>query len=90
MEESREILRAVLFEVVEKQIQDGNPIATRQTFERLKRQGHTADEAKRLIAAVVAAETFGIAKHGRPYDESMFVERLQQLPDLSWSEDPNA
>ena len=89
MDESREILRATVLEVVENQIRDGNPAATRQTFERLKREGHSAAEAKRLIAGVVAAETYGIAKHKQPFDESRFVERLHQLPDMSWSNDDN-
>ena len=90
MDESREILRATFLEVVDNQIRDDSPAATRQTFERLKREGHSAAEAKRLIAGVVAAEMFEIAKHKQPFDETRFVERLHQLPDMSWSEDDDA
>ena len=90
MDESPEILRATFLEVVDKQIHDGTPAATRQTFERLQREGHSATEAKHLIAGVVAAETFAIAKHKQPFDETRFVERLHQLPDMPWSDDEDA
>jgi hypothetical protein len=76
MDDSGEILRATFLEVVENQIRNDDPAATRQTFERLKREGHSSAEAKRLIAGVVAAETFEIAKHKQPSDETRFVERL--------------
>jgi hypothetical protein len=44
----------------------------------------------RLIAAVVAAETFEISKHKKPFNEARFVQRLHQLPDMPWSEDDDA
>jgi hypothetical protein len=90
MDESREILRATFLEVVDNQIRDDNPAVTRQTFERLQREGHSAAEARRFIAGVVAAEVFEIAKHKQPFDEARFVERLHQLPDMSWSKSDGA
>ena len=90
MDESREILLATFLEVVDNQIREGNPAATRQTFERLKREGHSAAEAKHLIAGVLAAEMFVIAKHRQPFDETRFIERLHQLPDMSWGDDDEA
>ena len=87
MDEPREMLRATVLEVVDNQIRDGTPPATRQTFERLQREGHPSAEAKRLIAGVVAAEVFAIFKSKRPFDEVRFVQRLHQLPDMPWSDD---
>jgi hypothetical protein len=85
MDESREMLQATVLEVVDNQIRDGTPPATRQTFERLQREGLAPAEAKRLIAGVVAAEVFAIFKNKQPFDEARFVQRLHQLPDMPWS-----
>lgn len=87
MDESRDRLRAAFLEVVDNQIRDRTPLATRQTFERLQREGHTASEAKKLIAAIVAAAVFEVAKNKRTFDERKFVERLHQLPDMPWGDD---
>jgi hypothetical protein len=87
MDESRDLLRASFLEVVDNQLRDGKPLATRQTFERLQREGHTASEAKKLIAAIVAAEVFNMAKHKQTFDERRFVERLHQLPNMPWGDD---
>ena len=87
MDESPEILRATFLEVVNNQIRDGTPAATRQTYERLKRAGHAATEAKRMIAAVVAAERFEIVKRQQVFNEGRFVERLHQLPEMPWNDD---
>ena len=90
MDASREILRTTFLEVVDNQIRDNVPAETRQTFERLQRQGYCVGDAKRLIAGVVAAEMFEIFKTKQPFDERRFVERLHQLPDMPWSDDEDA
>jgi hypothetical protein len=90
MDKSRDKLRASFLEVVDNQIRDGTPPATRQTFERLQREGHTSDEAKDMIASIVAAEMFEIVRHKQTFNEPRFVERLQQLPDMPWSDDDDA
>jgi hypothetical protein len=87
MDESRDVLRASFLEVVDNQLRDGTPLATRQTFERLQREGLTASKAKELIAAIVAAEVFNMVKHKRTFDERRFVERSHQLPKLPWDDD---
>lgn len=89
MDESREILRATVLEVVDNQIRDGTPPATRQTFERLQNEGHPAAEAKRLIAGVVAAEVFSVFKSKQAFDEARFVQRLHQLPEMPWNDNEN-
>jgi len=51
-----------------------------ETFERLQREGHSADEAKRMVVAVVNAEEFALMKGRHSFDEARFSERLRQLP----------
>jgi len=79
---NREMLRRQMLEVVENQLRDNEPPETRATLDRLVAQGHSASEAKRLIACVVVAEMFHVMKHKQPYDTSRFVAGLRRLPEL--------
>jgi hypothetical protein len=56
-------------------------VVARQTVERLQQQGVSADEAKRLVTAVINAEEFAIMKGRHAFDEGRFIERLRQLPE---------
>jgi hypothetical protein len=87
MDKTPDRLRALFFEVVDNQIRDGNPPATRQTYERLQQAGHSPSEAKRLISCIVAAEMFEISKHKQPFNEVRFIQRLEQLPEMPWNDD---
>ncbi len=56
-------------------------LLARDRVERLQREGHSADEAKRLVTAVINAEEFALMKGRRSFHEARFKERLRQLPD---------
>ena len=75
-------LNAAFLEIVDNQLADGKPPETRQTFDRLVREGHTAQEARRLIASVVVSEIFEVMQRGKSYDEARFVAALARLPRL--------
>jgi hypothetical protein len=75
-------LQSAVLEVVENQLEGNDPPETRQTYERLLREGHSEDEAKKLIGAVVAAELFWIMKQGKPFDQDRFVKALARLPEI--------
>ncbi len=75
-------LNKAALDVVEKQIRQLNPPATKETFDRLIREGHDDDEARRLIGCVVASEIFDILKNMEPYDEIRYVAALRKLPEL--------
>ena len=69
MEIPREILRALA--------------ATRETFERLQREGYPATEAKRMIARAVDAEMLAMWKCNQSsFDEARLFQRLNQLPEM--------
>ncbi|MDX6711716.1 MAG: hypothetical protein QOH96_2732 [Blastocatellia bacterium] len=78
---SRALNKAIL-EVVDNQIRDRNPPATKETFDRLVSDGLARDEARRLIGCVVASEIFDILKHLKPYNEDRYVKALRKLPEL--------
>jgi hypothetical protein len=77
-----ERLNKAVLDVVENQIRQLNPPATKETFDRLVRLGHDQEEARRLIGCVVASEIFDILKNMEPYDETRYVAALRKLPEL--------
>jgi hypothetical protein len=82
MAKSSRVLNKVILDVVDNQIRDLNPPATKETFDRLVGEGVPQDEARRLIGCVVASEIFDILKHEQPYDEEQYVKALKKLPEL--------
>jgi hypothetical protein len=53
-----------------------------QTVERLRVEGVSLDEAKRLVVQVINLEEAEMTRLRRPYDEAGMAERLKRLPDL--------
>jgi hypothetical protein len=82
-------LGKMVLEVVRNQIRDNDPPETRQTFERLKKEGYTADEAQRLISAAVTVELFHISRDRQPFQRDRFIWNLSHLPQEPWDEDGN-
>lgn len=78
-------LRGAILQVVEQQLRDHEPAATREAFDRLCREGFPEDEAKKLIGYVVAAEFFEVLREGRPYNEQAITAKLKALPRLPWA-----
>lgn len=75
-------IKAMILEVVEKQMQGNDPPETKQTYDRLIEEGHPDEEARRLIGSVVAIEVFGILKNQEVFNLNRFVEALKRLPEL--------
>jgi hypothetical protein len=86
-EAERQRVLAAALEVVENQLRDDDPPETRETLDRLVKEGHTEAEAKRLIAAVVLAEIGEILRTNAPFDHARFVTALDRLPGLFDGED---
>ena len=75
-------LNRIILEVVDKQIRQRNPPATKETFDRLVSEGIGEGEARRLIGCVVASEMFDVLREQKPFDEGRFVKALEKLPAL--------
>jgi hypothetical protein len=75
-------LEAAVLRAVDKQLREGVPQETRETFDRLVGAGYTAEGARQLIAQVVVREVFGVMSRGERYDLARFVAALQRLPAL--------
>lgn len=75
-----------MLEVVENQIQDSDPPETRQTVDRLRAEGHTADEARRFVCAALSVELFHIGRDREPFNLKRYLWNLARLPEEPWDE----
>lgn len=82
-------LNAAILEAVDTQLRDNSPPITRLTLERLKKEGKSEMEAKRLIGAVLAVEIYHVLKSGKPFDLSRYTENLNRLPAMPWEQKGN-
>jgi hypothetical protein len=83
-------LRRSLLEAVENQVSAGTPPEARDTLARLQSQGHSREEATRLIACVLASEIFDVLKNKEGYNEARYIAGLRGLPRLPWeTEEPD-
>ena len=80
----KELLRQQLIEVINTQISENNPPETKLTYDRLMKQFKDHDEVMRHIGCVIVAEIFDVLKKKEPYNKERYVEKLNNLPDLSW------
>ncbi len=81
---SSKIVRKTILEVVDNQLRDLNPPETKETFDRLIKEGYSKEEARRLIGSAVASEIFEVLKQQKPYDHQRFVEALGRLPESAY------
>lgn len=72
-------LKNTILGVVETQLRDNNPKATKKTFEKLTAKGYSRTEAKKMIAAVILEHIYEMMKHKKPFDEEKFAKKLSKL-----------
>jgi len=79
-EKTNPVLYAVFMEVVENQLRDNDPPETRTTYDRLKSEGFSELDAKKLMAQAIVAETFWIMKKKEMFNLTRFINNLNRLP----------
>ena len=84
METANPILKRHIIQVIENQIREKDPPETKETYDSLRREGHSAEEAYRLLGCVLVAEIYEIEKEKRVFDRELYVKRLKALPTLPW------
>lgn len=80
-------LKKLIIQVVNNQLRAKNPPETKETLDRLISEGYSKEEAKELIASVVATHMHTIMKEQTMFDEVLYVEQLKRLPELPYDED---
>lgn len=74
-------LKAAFLEAVENQLADNDPLETKETLDRLVKQGISEEDAKLYIAQAVCVEVFDVMKHQKEFDLDRYVKNLKRLPD---------
>ncbi|EHJ9978601.1 hypothetical protein KB975_004988 [Vibrio parahaemolyticus] len=85
-DENQFMQEAELIEIVENQLEDGNPIKVKETLMRLMMTGTPREEAVAMMACAMSIEIFDVMKNEREFNLKRYTEHLNQLPDLSFME----
>lgn len=80
MDKTNPLLGKEMEKVVRNQIRQNDPPETKQTYDRLIKEGFTEKEVMRKLAVVVAAEIYDVMKNEEPFNQQRFIERLINLP----------
>ena|SRR5579864_6608047 len=72
-------LKAVILEVVENQLRDGDPPETQQTLERLLAAGYSRKQATEMIGSAVIGEIWSVLHDQKPFDRARYVGLLEEL-----------
>ena len=75
-------LKEEVIKAVKKQIDVNTPPETKQTYERLIGEGYAEAEAHEMLAYALTAELFAVLKEKRPFDLSLYIANVNQLPTL--------
>ncbi|KJR21668.1 hypothetical protein BOO91_12195 [Vibrio navarrensis] len=84
--ENQFIEEAELIEVIENQLEDGNPVKVKETLMRLMMTGHSREEAIAMMACAVSIEIFDVMRNEGKFNLKRYAEHLDQLPDLGFME----
>jgi hypothetical protein len=84
-EADKKALKKSLLEIVEKQILENNPPETRETLDRLMKDGYTEHEAKIKIAMVVTKEMFVAITDKASINTERFIEGLNKLGTMDFA-----
>jgi hypothetical protein len=73
-------LRRTILEIVENQLNDGDPPQTRQPLDRLMAGGMAEADAKTCIAGAVCVEIRDVLRNQKPFDRECHLRNPAELP----------
>ena len=76
------MLHQLMMQTVDDQLAENNPPETRQTLERLRKEGHPEELCRRLIGLAVAIELSEMNLFKKPFNRDRFVKNLEKLPEV--------
>ena len=80
MEDHNPRLKAARLEIVENQLNSGDPPETKETLDRLKSKGFSDEASRVLLGQAVAVEIYCTLKEKKPFNRERFVRNLNALP----------
>ncbi len=85
MSDSDEIFQGdQLREIVENQLEEGNPIKVKETLMRLMMTGTERDEAIDYIACALGLELEDVVNNGAQFNNERYATNLDGLPEMLW------
>lgn len=78
--ETNEILREQIFGIIKNQLRDNDPPETKNTYDRLKKDGFDDLATRQMIGQCLAVELFDVMKFGKPYNNERYIKNLSALP----------
>ena len=84
MEEGSEVAREAIFEIIKNQIKANDPPITKETYDRLRSEGHAHEETMKLIGCALSVELFEIMKNSELFNAQRYATNLKGLPELPW------
>ncbi|GAD79317.1 hypothetical protein [Vibrio ezurae] len=75
-----------LLEIVENQIESGEPKKVKETLMRLMMTGNSREDSIAMMGCAVAIEVFDVVNNGATFNEKRYAEHLERLPDLGFME----
>lgn len=85
-DDSQFMAEAELIEIVENQLEDGEPLKVKETLMRLMMTGTPRDAAVAMMACAVSIEIFDVMKNEGEFNLKRYSEHLDRLPDISFME----
>ncbi|MDF2152484.1 hypothetical protein [Vibrio sp. CAU 1672] len=85
-DETQFMQEAELIEIIENQLEDGNPVKVKETLMRLVMTGTPREDAVAMMACAVSIEIFDVMKNQGEFNLKRYSEHLDRLPDLSFME----
>ena len=74
----------LIIQAIKKQIRQNDPPETKETFDRLRREGHAEEDVYRMLGCVMTSEMYEVLKQKRVFDRDLYVQQLHALPKLPW------
>lgn len=85
-EENQIFEESQLIDVIENQLEDGEPLKVKETLMRLMMMGTTRDDAVAMMACAMSIEIFDVMKNEGEFNLKRYSDNLDRLPDLSFME----
>ena len=84
MEKTNRRAGELIIQAIKKQIRQNDPPETKETFDRLRREGHAEEEVYRMLGCVLTSEMYEVLKQKRVFDRDLYAQQLHALPKLPW------
>jgi hypothetical protein len=76
-----------LIEIIENQIEDGNPAIVKETLIRLMMSGSSRQDTIEMMACALSLEVYDIAENDNKFNLKRYTNNLRCLPDLGFMEE---